>query len=126
MKANSEQEKIDRRILTDYLQEVYGKNISWASTMAKVKNLLKEYPFMSYNTIYYTLWYIINIESIAPAGDLIGLIPYYYDKAKEYNIQIESIKRAIDFFNWGNQKEQTVIRNIQEDFILEEGKDDAL
>ena len=41
-------------------------------------------------------------------------------------MQIESIKRAIDFFDWGNQKEQTVIRNIQEDFMLEEGKDDAL
>ena len=48
----------------------------------------------SYFEIHYTLYYIYCVLKKNPEGTSLGLVPFYYEKAKEHHRLVENAKRT--------------------------------
>lgn len=103
----------DRRKLTDYIQNLYieegyeKSEINWVLLMSQVKNFIEEYGY-KYSGIKYCLWYMKEIENINLFnndfnGSVLNLIPYYYEKSKQYWKETNDIKKEIKNFDFNNK-----------------------
>lgn len=91
VKKQPTQDDIERKKLTDYIQYLGGDNIDWVYTMSRVKQFTKQ--GMTYAGMRYALWYQVNIQQTSYGG--IELIPYLYDKAKQYWADMQRVKQSI-------------------------------
>lgn len=102
-----------RRALTDYILELYlqagyNKNkINWAIIGSQISNLLKENPTWKYSGIKYTLWYMVEIKEMNLFdnydGSILNLVPFYFNEARDYYMECEDIKRAIEEFEFDEE-----------------------
>ena len=98
----------DRRLVTDKVVEIYTDKgidacrIPWDLIGAQMKNLLDEHKDWNYSTLYYVLWYMVEILDMDLLNDKshtpLSLIPYYVSEAKEYYFQSKQIQESIEKF----------------------------
>ena len=101
-----------RRMLTDYIQELYVNqgydkhDIDWKFITAQIKNFMKEDKSITYGGIKYTLQYLVNIEdknlfdSDNFNGSILNLVPTNYMKAKKYCEEMIRLKKEIENFQF--------------------------
>ena len=90
---DTEQAEINqRRELIDFICK--GFRIS-APTGQQLKSI-KEFRELGYSyfEIHYTLYYIYCVLKKKPEGTSLGLVPFYYEKAKEHHRLVENAKRT--------------------------------
>lgn len=95
-----EVERTQRKQLEQTVVELLGDNINFGMLNKQIKTYQDEYHY-TMSGILGTIYYIINVEGLSfNKSQGIGLVPYYYNKAKIYwsrvKIANESIK-DIDF-----------------------------
>lgn len=74
----------------DYVHSLSGDNLNSAKVYALTDNYIKRYSF-TFLGMYNTLLYIDKYTDIALTGDIVGIIPYYYDEAQSYLKMIERV-----------------------------------
>lgn len=92
----SEQEKLDRRKVTDLIQSMWGENANWKLLTAQLKNIMKEYD-LTYKDVYYILKYCKDYEQVVIDGEygLYQLLPKYIDATQIFRNKLaEAKKRA--------------------------------
>lgn len=85
----SEEEYQEKKKLCDYIREKTKKDIT-----VKIYKLIDDYRKkykLSYLDMYETLFWYFSIEENPIEGDMVGLIPYIFDEAKE---QLNTMKAA--------------------------------
>ena len=90
---DTEQAEINqRRELIDFICK--GFRIP-APTGQQLKSI-KEFRELGYSyfEIHYTLYYIYCVLKRKPEGTSLGLVPFYYEKAKEHHRLVENAKRT--------------------------------
>lgn len=105
--AISEEEYQFKKLFYEYLNNVLG-----IPSSAKIYTLVDKYK-NTYNCdfelMYKTLVYLNDIADIELTGDVVGLIPYYYDEADRWFKKIEQLEQQNQNINMGNMyKEQTI------------------
>lgn len=98
--------------LINYIKEIYIKHewkesdIPLAKIGTQLKSLMKDNPEYLYSAIQYTLWYMVEMEEMKLLQDdsdsFVFLIPYYYEKAKAFNIQCREIKKLAEEFDFSD------------------------
>ena len=98
----------DRRLVTDKIVEIYTNRgidscrIPWDLIGAQMKNLLDEHKDWNYSTLYYILWYMVEILDMDLLNDKshtpLNLIPYYFLEAKDYWKQCQDINEKSNTF----------------------------
>lgn len=86
----------DRRDLLEYVAELQGVKFPDGLTMRVVKNLHEE--GYTYKGIKATLQYFYEIEGnpVREDGNVLGIVPYVYNKAKAYWVTIVNAWRVND------------------------------
>ena len=106
--ALTEEEYKEKKQFYDYLNNTLN-----VTNSAKIYTLVEKYQTQyncTFKVMYQTLVYLNEIAEINLEGDVIGLIPYYYDKAKDWFEKIELIKQRSQNINVGEMYKQ---KNIQ-------------
>lgn len=87
-----QKEANDYKKLIEYVCN--GFNIK-APTGQQLKNI-KEFKELgySYSEIQYTIYYIYGVLKRKPEGTSLGLVPFYYEKAKEHYKLVENARRT--------------------------------
>lgn len=89
----TEQEKKDRRKVTDLIQSMWGENANWKLLTAQLKNIMKEYD-LAYKDVYYILKYCKGYEQVMIDGDygLYQLFPKYIDVTQIFRAKLAEAK----------------------------------
>ena len=64
----TEQEKKDRRKVTDLIQFMWGEDANWKLLTAQLKNIMKEYD-LTHKDVYYILKYCKDYEQVVIDDD---------------------------------------------------------
>lgn len=93
----SEQEKLDRRKVTDLIQSMWGENANWKLLTAQLKNIMKEYD-LTYKDVYYILKYCKDYEQVVIDGEygLYQLFPKYIDVTQVFRAELAEAKERAD------------------------------
>lgn len=107
-----------RRLLLDYIQEIYVENgydkhfINWKLITSFIKNMMGENKDMKYAGMKYCLWYMKEIADVnlfdEQSNTIISLLPFYYEESKQYYIQSKEINDMIEEFEF---KDDAVVIN---------------
>ena len=108
-KTKSDGEPNDRRLLTDYIQDIYTDagwdkhDINWTLITAQIKNIQKENPKLNNNWIRYCLWYlrVIQNQNFFDEnfnGSILNLVPFVYLEAYNYWKETKELKAKIENF----------------------------
>lgn len=109
-KTKADGEPNDRRLLTDYIQEIFvdggwdKHDINWTLMTAQIKNIQKENPNLTYNWIRYCLWYmrVIKNQNFFDEnfnGSILNLVPFVYLEAYNYWKETKELKSKTEQFN---------------------------
>ena len=81
----TEQEKKDRRKVTDLIQSMWGEDANWKLLTAQLKSIMKEYD-LTHKDVYYILKYCKDYEQVVIDGDygLYQLFPKYSDATQMF------------------------------------------
>lgn len=93
----SEQEKKDRRKVTDIIQEMWGQDANWPLLTAQLKNIMKDYE-LSYMEVYAVLKYCKYYEQIIIDDEygLYQLFPKYIEPMMRFKEKVEQAKEKAD------------------------------
>ena len=93
----SEQEKLDRRKVTDLIQSMWGENVNWKLLTAQLKNIMKEYD-LTHKDEYYILKYCKDYEQVAIDSDygLYQLFPKYIDATQTFRAKLTEAKEKAE------------------------------
>lgn len=95
-----QKEQIQRKELELYVRDLLGDNINFGMLNKQIKNYQDEYGF-TISGILGTLHYITVVEGLSfSKSQGIGLVPYYYNKAKIYWARVKAANESsqdIDF-----------------------------
>lgn len=105
----------NREELLDYVAELYEVQYPNPFMIKQADDFYKKRGY-SYKSMKATLYYIYEIEGVQLKKDAgLGLIPYYYEKAKKHFLYINNAKNAIKeekiIINNNAEKIQAVISN---------------
>lgn len=90
---DTEQAEINqRRELIDFICKGFGIPAPTGQQLKSIKEF-RELGY-SYFEIHYTLYYIYGVLKKKPEGTSIGLVPFYYEKAKEHYRLVENARRT--------------------------------
>ena len=81
-----------RQELIDFICSGFGLPAPTGQQLKSIKEF-KELGY-SYFEIHYTLYYIYCILKRKPEGTSLGLVPFYYEKAKEHYQLVENAKKT--------------------------------
>lgn len=89
----TEQEKKDRRKVTDLIQSMWGEDANWKLLTAQLKNIMKEYN-LTHRDVYYILKYCKDYEQVVIDGDygLYQLFPKYIDATQMFRAKLTEAK----------------------------------
>ena len=114
--ANVSKETQDKEVsqwkqLMDYLTQLYGNKINYPFLCSQIKNMKTEYN-MKDGGILLTLKYMYEIRELTFDDDKgLGLIPYYYNDAKNFYIRKFKIEEMVKNTQFNN--EPIVITKIE-------------
>lgn len=105
--AISEEEYQYKKLFYEYLNDTLG-----IPSSPKIYTLVDKYKNTygcDFEVLYKTLVYLNEIADIELTGDVVGLIPYYYDEADKWFKRIEQLEKQNRDINLNNMyKEQTI------------------
>ena len=87
--AVSEEEYAEKKQYYQYLRQLINDELS-AKVYALTDQYISRYSF-TFKEMYQTLVYLHEIVEKDLVGDIVGLIPYYYDQAQHYYKSIEHV-----------------------------------
>lgn len=82
-----------RRDLIEFVCKLHSNKVPTGFQLQNIKRF-KEMGY-SYFEIHYTLYYIYVVLNKTIKGDSLGLVPYYYEKAKEHYQHFENARKTI-------------------------------
>ena len=93
----TEQEKKDRRKVTDLIQSMWGEDANWKLLTAQLKNIMKEYD-LTHKDVYYILKYCKDYEQVVIDSDygLYQLFPKYIDATQIFRDKLAKAKERAD------------------------------
>ena len=93
----TEQEKKDRRKVTDLIQSMWGEDVNWKLLTAQLKNIMKEYD-LTHKDVYYILKYCKDYEQVAINSKygLYQLFPKYIDATQMFRAKLAEAKEKAD------------------------------
>lgn len=103
--AVSEEEYAEKKQYYQYLRELINDELS-AKVYALTDQYISRYSF-TFKEMYQTLVYLHEIVEKDLVGDIVGLIPYYYDQAQRYYKDLETVSESnknIDISNMYKEK----------------------
>lgn len=103
--ALSEEEYQKKKKFFEYLRELLNDDLP-SKVYVVTEGYIKKYNY-TYENMYLTLVYLSEIKEKDLHGDIVGIIPYYYDEALSYqkSVQkVEEINRDIDVSGMYNRK----------------------
>lgn len=101
------QSKQDRQDLSDYVAQIYSIEFPTGWMLKQIKEY-KEKRNYTYKGMELTLRYIYEIENkyLREASESgLGLIPYYYEKAKKYHMNIREVTKSASNAEINNEAE---------------------
>lgn len=90
--AVSEEEYAEKKQYYQYLRELINDELS-AKVYALTDQYISRYSF-TFKEMYQTLVYLHEIVEKDLVGDIVGLIPYYYDQAQHYYKDLEKVSES--------------------------------
>jgi hypothetical protein len=88
----NQQATTDRQKLLAYIDELFGKRVNFGVVTKQIKNYIDNYNY-SYSGIHGTLYYCYAIKKQEiNKAEGIGLVPYYYNEARRYWLQVNNAK----------------------------------
>lgn len=88
--AITEEQYIQKKLYYDYLRGFFGIKLP-AKIYALTERYIQQYDF-TYQKMYQTLTYMHNILEKEFTDDIVGLIPYYYDKADKHYHTVKQVE----------------------------------
>ena len=111
---NIPKEKTDIEKLYDYIKEIYNESFVDPAKQKSVQNMMNTYDFTA-SGIHGTLKYIFEILKKNPYdSNYLGIVPYYYIKAKEYYTNLEKVKEINSKANIENYKPKEITFKLNE------------
>ena len=86
----TEEQYIQKKLYYDYLREFLGIKLP-AKIYVLTERYIEQYDF-TYQRMYQTLTYMHNILEKEFTDDIVGLIPYYYDKAERHYHSVKQVE----------------------------------
>jgi len=86
----TEEQYIQKKLYYDYLRKFIGDKLP-AKVYAVTERYIQQYDF-TYQKMYQTLTYLHNILEKEFTDDIVGLIPYYYDKADKHYCAVKQVE----------------------------------
>lgn len=84
--------KSDYDKLFEYIMKLYDESFVDPAKQKSIKNMIDSYGF-TYSGIHGTLVYIYEIKGFKPKdSNYLGIVPYYYNKAKNYYTELKKVK----------------------------------
>lgn len=102
----SEEEYKEKQRYANYLKQLLNEEKLSAKIYAVTDDYIRKYKF-SYEGMYKTLVYLNEIIEKELTGDIVGIIPYYYNEAKQYYAsvdKIENVNKDIDISQMYHEK----------------------
>lgn len=103
----SEEEYAEKKQYYDYLRTIVGQ--IEAKHYAMTERLVKQYSF-TFNGMYNTLKYLVEIKDKTIEGNVIGLIPYYYDEVLNYLDELDQVEQANENKNIKKMYQKEVVK----------------
>lgn len=107
--SSTEEEYQDKKTYYEYLRQLTGEEQLSAKIYVLTDNCIKNYNF-TFKGMYLTLIYLHEIICKELNGDIVGIVPYYYDEAKQYNISVELIKKSNDNISLTKMYKEKIIK----------------
>lgn len=92
----SDEEYLEKRKFYEYVKELKGLG-STERLPAKVYALCDKYTSVygfTWEGMYQTLKYLLDIKKLDLTGDIVGIIPHCYDETERYYKELEAIENA--------------------------------
>ena len=98
--------KDDWDLLFEYICELYNIKVPTGMMFQQLKTYRNEYGYTNIG-MYYTLQYYYNVLDNKVLEDTgLGIIPYYYDKAKKHYNKVYNLQDIVEDFTNGEQSIQ--------------------
>lgn len=93
----TEQEKKDRRKVTDLIQEMWGEDANWPLLTVQLKNIMEDYE-LTHKDVYYVLKYCKDYEQIQVNLDygLYQIFPKYIQVVDNFRDKLAEAKEKAD------------------------------
>ncbi len=93
----TEQEKKDRRQVTDLIQSMWGEDANWPLLTAQLKNIIEDYE-LTHKDVYYVLKYCKDYEQIQVNLDygLYQIFPKYIQVVDNFRDKLAEAKEKAD------------------------------
>lgn len=105
----SEEEYQEKQRYINYLKQLLNVEKLNAKIYAVTEDYIKRYKF-SYEGMYKTLVYLNEIIEKELTGDIIGIIPYYYNEAKQYCVAVDKIEKLNENIDISRMYHEKIIR----------------
>lgn len=100
--------KSDYDKLFEYIMQLYDESFVDPAKQKSIKNMIDSYGF-THSGIHGTLVYIYEIKKMKPQeSNYLGIVPYYYNKAKEYYEELKRIQQINSEKNIENYKPKQI------------------
>ena len=104
----SEEEYQDKKEYYAYIKELLSETQLSPKIYVLTDEYIKKYNF-TFKGMYLTLVYLKEIMDKELVGDIVGIIPYYYEEAKQYYISVQKINNNNNEISLsGMYKEKTI------------------
>ena len=93
----TEQQKKDRRKVTDLIQEIWGESANWKLLTAQLKNIMHDYK-LDYKDVYYVLKYSVCYEQVVVDKEF-GLgqfFPRFIEPTEKFRQKLAEAKEKAD------------------------------
>ena len=88
----SEEDYQDKKDFYEYIRKLIGSEDIPVKIYAIVSKQIEQYGF-DFQGMKQTLVYLHDIKERELTGDIVGIIPYYYDEAKAFNNEVDRIDK---------------------------------
>lgn len=114
VKKSSQNETDENKILLyEKIRKVYNFDTIPAYFIAQIDKTLHDDSHKNYGSLYYTLYYAVDIEGFNPSPEygITGIITMFYDKAKAYYEKINEVTEYNSKVKLENRKVSVTIDN---------------
>ena len=98
--------------LKAYINQLYNGNVNWGLVMRQIKSFKEEYGY-TYAQQLCVLKYAYEIEGLSFEAHGIGIIPWVFQKCKQFYSQLSSVRKSLD--NVDNLCYDTIIINKKQE-----------
>lgn len=105
----TEEEYQDKKQYYSYIKDLIQEDQLSAKVYVLTDEYIKKYGF-TFKGLYLTLVYLKEILEKELTGDVVGILPYYYEEAKQYYTTIEKISAENKDVSFSNMYKEKIIK----------------